>query len=210
MRFAPPLRNQKNLVKANPGIMNFPPPLERQARVIWMALTGLAIATIIGLVAGLVWGLGEVLRILGPVLWPLAVAGVVAYILDPVVDWLERRKIPRSRAILCVFAVALVVVLALFSSVVPQLVKETQQLGSQIPEFSRKAQERIEHWVNHPPASLRPFLEAKFPVFIAAPQIPSPHRIHVSAAGLPRGAVTAPTLKSHRATNNPGRVGPQL
>jgi len=143
--------------------MNFPPPSERQARLIWLALTGLAIATIVGLLAGIVWGLGEVLRILGPVLWPLAVAGVVAYLLDPVVDWLERKKLPRSRAIICVFALAFVVVLGLFSSVVPQLINETRQLVGQIPHFSRKAQAKIEHWVNNPPAPLRPFLEAKFP-----------------------------------------------
>src|SRR5512138_1129352 len=143
--------------------MNFPPPSAHQARLIWAAFTGLAIATIIGLIAGLIWGLGEVLRILGPVLWPLAVAGVVAYLLDPVVDWLERKKIPRARAIICVFALAFVVVLGLFSSVVPQLINETRQLVGQIPEFSRKAQTRIEHWVNNPPAPLRPFLEAKFP-----------------------------------------------
>ena len=86
--------------------MNFPPPSAHQARLIWAALTGLAIATIISLIAGLIWGLGEVLRILGPVLWPLAVAGVVAYLLDPVVDWLERRKLPRTRAIICLLFAA--------------------------------------------------------------------------------------------------------
>jgi len=143
--------------------MSFPPPSERQAHIIWLALTGLAIATIVALLAGIIWGLGEILRILGPVLWPLAVAGVVAYLLDPVVDWLERKKIPRSRAIIFVFALAFVVVMGLFSSVVPQLINETRQLAGQIPEFSRKAQARIEHWVNNPPAPLRPFLEAKFP-----------------------------------------------
>jgi len=44
--------------------VNLPPPTERQARVIWLALTGLAVAVLVGLVVALVWGLGQVLRML--------------------------------------------------------------------------------------------------------------------------------------------------
>ena len=57
-----------------------------------MAVTGLAVAVILSLVVGIVWGLGRVLNVLAPVVWPLAVAGVVACLLDPVVDFLVRRK----------------------------------------------------------------------------------------------------------------------
>ena len=73
-------------------------PTERQARIIWLAATGLAIAVLVFLVAVLVWGLGRALDLLSPVLWPLAVAGVIAYLLDPVVDWFERRRLSRARA----------------------------------------------------------------------------------------------------------------
>ena len=71
--------------------MNFPPPTGQQARLIWAALTGLAAAVIVALIVGLVWGLGRVLNELSPVLWPIAVAGVLAYLLDPVVD-LDRKS----------------------------------------------------------------------------------------------------------------------
>src|SRR6266699_881563 len=98
--------------------MTLPPPTEQQARVIWLAISGLAIAVLVSLVAGLIWGLGYVLQILSPVLWPLAVAGVIAYLLDPVVDRFERGGVPRHRAIVAVFALALVIVAALFGSVV--------------------------------------------------------------------------------------------
>ena len=77
--------------------MPFPPPTEKQARVIWLALTGLAIAALVALMVGLVWGLGQVLRILSPVLWPLAIAGVLAYLLDPVVGFLEQRELSRPK-----------------------------------------------------------------------------------------------------------------
>ncbi|NJR39223.1 MAG: AI-2E family transporter, partial [Leptolyngbyaceae cyanobacterium CSU_1_4] len=36
----------------------------------------------------------------------LAVAAILAYLLDPVVDWLEHKQVPRTRAIILVFFVA--------------------------------------------------------------------------------------------------------
>ncbi|MFN7141266.1 MAG: hypothetical protein ACK4UN_18215, partial [Limisphaerales bacterium] len=77
--------------------MNMPPPTEKQARVLWFSLTALAVAVLIGLIGLLFWGLGWVLDKLTPVLLPLALAGVIAYLLDPVVDFLERKGIPRTR-----------------------------------------------------------------------------------------------------------------
>src|SRR6266496_2810775 len=103
--------------------MSFPPPTSGQARLIWLALGALAVAILVSVCAGIVWGLGKVLHLLSPVLWPLAVAGVLAYLLDPVVDFIERRGASRARAIVCVFALAAMIVLALAGSVVPQVIR---------------------------------------------------------------------------------------
>src|SRR5437867_13322764 len=139
--------------------MSFPPPSPKQARLIWFALSALAIAVLVALLVALIWGLGHVLQLLSPVLWPLAVAGATAYLLDPVVDFIQRRGVPRTRAILCVFALAVVLITALFVSVVPQLVRETRELAAKVPGYSRRVQDRIQEWVSHPPALLRKFLK---------------------------------------------------
>ena len=128
--------------------MSFPPPTPGQARLIWAAVTGVALAVIIALVVGCIWGIGEILQILGPVLWPLAVAGVLAYLLDPVVDYIERKGAPRTRAILSVFALAVVILIALVGSVVPQLVTETRDLAKRMPGYAQSFQHRVEDWVN--------------------------------------------------------------
>lgn len=143
--------------------MSFPPPTERQARVIWLAATGLAIAVLAGLAAGLVWGLGRVLDLLGPVLWPIAVAGVIAYLLDPVVDGLERKGMPRARAIVAVFFLALLMVATVFGSVVPQIVNETRQLAERVPQYASKVTQRAEQWINHPPEIVRRLLQRTTP-----------------------------------------------
>src|SRR5689334_22777787 len=137
--------------------MAFAPPTDRQARLIWLALSGLAVAVLVGLAAALVWALGQVVQILSPVLWPLAIGGVVAYLLDPVVDFLESKSVPRTRAIILVFGVALLLVATFFASIVPQLVSETRQLASRVPAYADRLQKRLELWANHPPPLLKRF-----------------------------------------------------
>src|SRR6266487_67282 len=141
--------------------MSFPPPTPEQARVIWLAATALAGAVIVAILAGVIWGFGQVLHLLSPVLWPLAVAGVFAYLLDPVVDVIERRGAPRPRAIIGVFALAAVIVLALFGSVVPQLLRETRQLAEKVPVYATRLQDKVQEWINKPPKILEKFLKSQ-------------------------------------------------
>ncbi len=140
--------------------MNLKPPTENQTRILWFALTGLAVATVIVLIVAAVWGLSRLLDVLSPVLWPLAVAAVVACLLSPLVDWLERRNVPRTRAIILVFIVAIALVAAVLASVIPQVVVETQQLAAKVPEYSERLQQRIGKLIAEPPDFLRHFLPA--------------------------------------------------
>lgn len=130
--------------------MSFSPPTRRQGHLFWTALSGLAIAVLVGLIVLLVWGLGRVLDILSPVLWPLAVAGVIAYLLDPVVDFIERKGVSRTRAIVCVFTFAIVVVAAVSASVIPPIVSQTREFAGRLPAIQEKAVKLAERWLNDP------------------------------------------------------------
>ena len=143
--------------------MSVSPPTEKQARVLWFALTALAVAAIAALVVATFWGLAKILDLLSPVLWPLAIAAVVACLLSPVVDFFERRKLPRARAILLVFVVAFALVAGGLASVIPQVVNETQNLVSQVPDYSKRLQTRVTGFLAHPPEFLRHFLPAPPP-----------------------------------------------
>jgi len=138
--------------------MSLPTPTQQQSRVIWFALTGLAVAVVIALAAAAIWGLGRILNLLDPVLWPLAVAGVVSCVLSPVVDFIERRNISRVWAILLVFTGAFALVLGILVSVIPQVLRETQLLVAKIPEYSQALQVRFSAFIQHPPALLRHFM----------------------------------------------------
>jgi len=141
--------------------VSFHPPTKRQAQLFWAALSALAVGVICGLLFLLVWGLGRALDILSPVLWPLAVAGVIAYLLDPVVDFFERKKFSRSWAIITVFAVALIIVAAVMANVVPPVVNQTREFAKKIPEIKKKAEQRIEHWANNPPEWFDKLMKSK-------------------------------------------------
>ena len=139
--------------------MSLPPPTAKQARIIWLALTGLAIATLVGLVVALVWGLGQVLHVLAPVLWPVAVAGVLAYLLDPVVDFFESKRVRRPQAIVLVFLIAVLLLAGVLGSVLPKLVSETRQLVASVPTFVAKLETSALKWANEPPAVLQRILQ---------------------------------------------------
>jgi predicted PurR-regulated permease PerM len=97
--------------------MRYPTPF--QQKTLWNAATGLAILIIGTLTVGFIWLLGRVFGFLQPVLIPLIVAGIIAYVLDPVVRLLEKRRLSRLWSVVLVFIGILLGVTLLVAAVVP-------------------------------------------------------------------------------------------
>ena len=57
--------------------------------MLWFSLTALSIAVFLALLALMFYGVGWVLDRLSPVLLPLAIAGILAFLLNPLVDFFE-------------------------------------------------------------------------------------------------------------------------
>jgi predicted PurR-regulated permease PerM len=125
------------------------PPGETQLRIIWFALTTLAVAVIVAIGVGVIWGIGKFLNLLSPVVWPLAIAMVLAYLLDPAVSWLERRGLSRTSGIIVVFAVMVAVLGGVLANVIPQMTSEANDLVSRIPGYTEKAQQQVSAWAEH-------------------------------------------------------------
>ncbi len=80
--------------------------------------------------------------LLGPVLTPFVVAGVLAYALTPVVnklDYAGRGRLPRVLAVLIVELLFIVAVLAIALLIVPILAKEVPLLREQLPALVERA-----------------------------------------------------------------------
>lgn len=125
----------------------FQPPSAKQARLIWMGVTALSVAVFLAVLAILFWAAGWALQRLTPVLLPLAIAGIIAYLLDPIVDYLERKRVNRSLAIFLVFLVGIGFVAGISATVIPRLVVETKDLAEQIPTYRNRIIDEANDWM---------------------------------------------------------------
>ncbi len=135
--------------------MSFPTPTEKQARLLWLAATAVATAVLIGAAVLVLWALGWLLNRLAAILIPLAVAGILAYLLEPVVAFMERHGLSRQRAIVWVFGLAAALVLMLLVTVVPRLVVETSLLVSRTPDYAEQARQAAQDWMQRSSLGLK-------------------------------------------------------
>lgn len=96
-------------------------PTRFQQKTLWSAATGVAILVLGGLFVGLVWLVGQIFGFLQPVLVPLIVAGIIAYLLDPVVRLLEKRGLSRLWSVISVFLATLCVITLMVATVLPAI-----------------------------------------------------------------------------------------
>ena len=101
-----------------------------QRKICWAALTGVALAVVVILVCGLLFGLGALFVALEPVLLPVVIAGFFAYILSPCVALVQKRITKRVWAVVSVMAIAGVMLVGLGLTIVPPLVHQTGELIS--------------------------------------------------------------------------------
>lgn len=133
--------------------MNLRYPSKFQNKTLWRAITGLAILVIGLLIVGFIWISGQVLGYLQPVLVPVAVAGIIAYLLDPIVSWLQKKGLSRLKAVISVFASFILIIGLLAWSILPPIVDQLSDKENR-KEFSQNLVSTLknvqEHpWVNH-------------------------------------------------------------
>lgn len=124
--------------------MAFPPPTEKQAKILWTSITALAVGILLTLIAALLLGVAWVANTLSSVLIPLAIAGIVAYLLDPLVDWFHKKRgMQRQSAIILVFTIALMLVGGLVASIVPALIGQATKLTTEFPKKAKVFQQKV-------------------------------------------------------------------
>jgi predicted PurR-regulated permease PerM len=94
-------------------------PTEFQQKTLWKAATGVSILILGTLLVGLIWLVGYVFGFLQPVLVPLIVAGIIAYVLDPVVRFFEKHGMSRMWSVITLFGGILIAATLLIAAVLP-------------------------------------------------------------------------------------------
>lgn len=102
-------------------------------RLVPWALGALALAVVLYLVRG--------------VLPPVFTALALAYLLDPLVDRLEARRVPRSLGILVLLVIAGLLVTAGTLLVLPAVLADLAELARELPRALAQALERVQPWL---------------------------------------------------------------
>ncbi len=124
--------------------VEYPTPWQR--RMLWTSLTAFAFTGLLAIIVGALWTFSAVIGFLQPLLIPFAVAGVLAFLLEPVVEFLVRRGLSRSKAVTALFAVITLLIALFFSLVLPGLYRQTAEVAGKMPAYARKLQEKLPQW----------------------------------------------------------------
>jgi predicted PurR-regulated permease PerM len=80
---------------------------------------------------------------LASVLTPFVIAMIISYVLNPVVSMLNKRRVPRTIAVLLIYTVFLASLTVILMNLIPIFMKQLDELNEHMPEFTVKAQNLV-------------------------------------------------------------------
>ena len=169
-------------------------PTAWQRRTMWRALTALAIAAIFAVAVGFLYVFSQVMAFLQPILVPFAIAGVLAYLLDPLVVRLERLGTTRARAVTAVFAITTLAFVGFLIWIIPIVAGQTEKLAGNLPEITYRVRQGVANFAKkvHDSYGLK-LLPDEFLV------VPKPR---------PRGSAAPAPSKAPPTSTNPAPASP--
>ncbi|MBA2585216.1 MAG: AI-2E family transporter [Chthoniobacterales bacterium] len=123
----------------------YPTPWQR--KTMWAALTALFVVFLVGIVVSIVWIGATVVAFLQPILIPVAIAAILAYLLDPLVSRLSRNGFGRTKAVVFLFVIAFVAIAGLLAWVVPVISVQSANAAKELPAYTEKARDLLVDWI---------------------------------------------------------------
>ena len=117
-------------------------PTAWQRKTMWAALTAVFVVLLLGVVGSVIWIAAKMIAFLQPILIPVAIAIILAYLLDPVVTRLNERGWSRSRAIASLFAIVFLAIAALLMWLVPVISLQSANLVRDLPAYTSRARDK--------------------------------------------------------------------
>ncbi len=127
--------------------MSSPParkyPTAWQRKTMWAALTAIFVVLLVVIVGAIVWLAGNLISFLQPILIPVAIAAILAYLLDPVVTHLSERRMSRGKAVALIFAIAFLGLAALTAWIVPTISMQSANFTRELPAYTTRARDKV-------------------------------------------------------------------
>jgi predicted PurR-regulated permease PerM len=118
-------------------------PTAAQKKTIWAAITGACIVFFVAVAGYLIWGLAHIANYLQPILIPVAIAAVLAYLLDPLVTRMTRRGLSRAWAVVLLFLTTTIAIVTLGSWVIPMISVQSSNFARELPAYTVNARDRV-------------------------------------------------------------------
>jgi predicted PurR-regulated permease PerM len=109
----------------------------------WAALTALFLVFLAVIIVGVIWLGANVIGFLQPILIPVAIAAILAYLLDPLVARLSGAVRGRIQAIVLIFLVAAISLVALLWWLVPTVSIQSANFAKELPGYTQRARDYV-------------------------------------------------------------------
>jgi predicted PurR-regulated permease PerM len=118
-------------------------PTVWQRKMMWAALTTVFVVLLITIGVSVIWFVAKVVGFLQPILIPVAIAAILAYLLDPLVTWMSAQGISRTKAVFALFAIAFLSIGVLVAWLAPVVSMQATNVGRDLPQYTLKARDKI-------------------------------------------------------------------
>ncbi|MGI8890962.1 MAG: AI-2E family transporter [Chthoniobacterales bacterium] len=119
----------------------YPTPWQR--KTMWASLTAIFVVVLFVIVGAVIYLGANVVAFLQPILIPVAIAAILAYLLDPVVTYLARRGFGRTKSVLTIFLVAFLALGGLCAWIIPLISVQSASLARQLPTLTERTRDRV-------------------------------------------------------------------
>ena len=109
----------------------------------WAALSAFFTVFLVAIAGSVIWVAANVIAFLQPILIPVAIAAILAYLLDPLVTRMCRGGLDRAKAVLLVFAVAFFALGGLIAWLAPTISMQSANFAKQLPAYTQTARDRV-------------------------------------------------------------------
>jgi predicted PurR-regulated permease PerM len=109
----------------------------------WAALTALFVVMLITIACSVVWIAANLIGFIQPILIPVAIAVILAYLLDPLITRMTDHGLGRTKAVLALFAIAGLFIGLLLAWLAPIVSLQAASVGRELPQYTLKARDHL-------------------------------------------------------------------
>src|SRR4051812_45961881 len=114
-----------------------------QRKTMWAELSAVFIVVLITIACSSIWIVSSLVTFLQPILIPVAIAVILAYLLDPVVTRMCERGLGRTKAVVALFALVFLSLGVLVTWLAPVVSMQANSVGRELPQYTQKARDAI-------------------------------------------------------------------